>query len=95
MHVVRGRVSDRGIYADIQVRRGNEGSQKGGQVGMNRCSICGYDIPTGKEIALGPGVAVCYHCESRRRKDASDEKSARLVSFYGRAHDKKRRKTYP
>ena len=36
---------------------------------VNRCSVCGHDIPPGKEIALGPGVAVCYHCESRRKKD--------------------------
>jgi hypothetical protein len=36
---------------------------------MNRCSVCGHEIPKGGECALGPGVAACYHCESRRKKD--------------------------
>jgi len=36
---------------------------------MNRCSVCGHDIPRGKEKALGPGVAICYFCECIIKKD--------------------------
>jgi hypothetical protein len=35
------------------------------------CPIFGHDIPPGKEIALGPSVAVCYHCECVMIKEAN------------------------